>query len=157
MLVGVAGYVATGRDVHASVNLCRALQGLGYCASPPDVTVEDEGDILSISVGADPPVAPWLFDAVLDWERPGDPPGAPCGVMIWSLPAANRVKGVPPESRARWVCFAPIEVGVPVHLGSLADWGGLLVSPGAAVLRLGLAEVGLPPFVERWVQCENSL
>jgi hypothetical protein len=157
VLVDTGGGIALGRDVHASVNLSRSLQGLPYANACPSVHVSEDGDSLGMVVGGGCPVHPWLVDCCLLWDRPSGSPGFDCLAMVLSIPCSQVVCGVPSESKARWVGFAEIEVGVPLELSALAGWGGLLVPGGAAVLRVGLAEVGLAPFFWEWVQHENRV
>ena len=147
----MSGLIPDGRDGLRAVNLARWLQGLGVVWTPPRVLTVPYNDRVEISSGggAPPPVPPLAVHVFVAWTRAAPPGGSAHVLMVWSRPRVTVPAGGCASRRYGWCGCVSIEVGVPVEIDPLLVRPGNLVPGGVISLRLGIAEVGLAPFVLR--------
>lgn len=144
-----------GLEAHRAVNLARTLQGLAaVTVAPTPLTVAAaDAVVLTAGAGLPAPVYPLLVHVDATWTRAAAPGGAAHVLMVWAQPRVTVPGGTVQPQDYRWCGFVPVVRNVPVRLDGILTGEPLILAGGVISLLVGIAELGLSP----WVRIRCSL
>jgi hypothetical protein len=144
-----------GLEAHRAVNLARVLQGLPMVATAPTPLTVAAGDAVTLTAGAGglAPEYPLLVHVDATWTRTAAPGGSAHVLMVWAQPRQTVPGGVVAPQDYFWCGCVPIVRSVPVRIDGILTGKPLVLAGGVISLLVGLAELGLSP----WVRIRCSL
>jgi len=151
--------VAAGERLFVTVNLARSLQGLLWVRdAPAAVTVASSDLVVAVAgVGGPAPVYPLLVHVDLVWTRGAGALGPAHVLMVWARPRWTWPGGAGQGSVFRWCGCVSVSVGVPVRVDGMLMGRPVVVPGGVVSLLVGVAEVGLCPFVRCRADLTNAV
>jgi len=142
------GSTLTPEQAFVATNLARTAQGQPWTTNPPPVTARPGPDGLIVLASAAPPDVepPLAVHVALLWQNPLRDPSLSYVASVWARPRTTIDHDNTDWSRYALCGTLPIDEGSPTQIDLL-----LLrlpvVAPAARIsLRVGIAELGLPPF-----------
>lgn len=139
----------TGKDAFVSVNLARMCQGLPWTRSAPVATTRFAGDRVDVSTwsAAPAPRYPLAVHVGVTWTPPGSVGGRDHVLMCWGVTMVTENESRIYMAGCRWFGCVAAEPGVVVGLDDEILASGIVVVGASLGVRVGVAEVGLSPFM----------
>jgi len=142
------GSTLTPDQAFVATNLARTAQGQPWTTNPPPVTARPGPDGLLVLASAAPPDVepPLAVHVALLWQNPLRDPSLSYVASVWARPRTTIDHDNTDWSRYALCGTLPIDEGTPTQIDLLL-LRVPVVAPGARIsLRVGIAELGLPPF-----------